>query len=127
MDEQAYIEKRTKKCRHFNGLMNKTCDAGITYEQAGICWHPGRPITCTDGSGLCGLASYYTPEEAKQRYDGLNSSLKQWGEDIKNDICPNHKIPITKRQVGRCVYASPCNCRLYQGTLAPRHHDTAAA
>ena len=127
MDEQAYIEKRTKKCRHFTGLKNKICQAGIDYEQAGIVWDAEKSIPCTDGSHDCSLVSYYTPEEAKQRFDELNSSLKQWGDDIKNNICPTHKIPITKRQIGRCVYATPCNCRLYEGMLASSHHDTAAA
>lgn len=33
-------------------------------------------------------------------------------------VCPHCKQPIEKReQVGRCVYARPCGCRLYQGKL----------
>ncbi len=37
------------------------------------------------------------------------------------DICPFCDMPFTdQRQVGRCVYAVPCNHRLYQGTVAEK-------
>lgn len=44
--------------------------------------------------------------------------IKAFMTNLKNDICPHCGTPITnKRQVGRCVYADPCGCRLYQGNL----------
>jgi hypothetical protein len=54
-----------------------------------------------------------TPEVAEQ--------LRVYLEKLAADICPFCDTPITdQRQVGRCVYALPCNCRLYQGTVAAR-------
>lgn len=38
-------------------------------------------------------------------------------ENLVNDICPVHKTKITKTQIGKCVYAVECGCRLYVGKL----------
>lgn len=36
----------------------------------------------------------------------------------KSDLCIHCQKPFTAlTQVGRCVYAAPCGCRQYQGTL----------
>jgi hypothetical protein len=39
----------------------------------------------------------------------------------KSDICIHCQKQVNKlEQVGRCVYASPCGCRQYQGTVPER-------
>lgn len=36
----------------------------------------------------------------------------------ETDICPNCDKAVTAlEQIGRCVYAEPCGCRLWQGTI----------
>lgn len=48
-------------------------------------------------------------------------ALNKYFAKLNADICPHCDTPFTdQRQVGRCVYAVPCNCRLYQGTVAEK-------
>ena len=47
--------------------------------------------------------------------------------DIERDICPICKATIQRQeQIGRCVYARPCNHRLYQGTIDDRYKPAAS-
>lgn len=36
---------------------------------------------------------------------------------INKGICPQCKQSMIREQVGPCVYAKPCNHRLYQGKI----------
>lgn len=73
---------------------------------------------CIDGRsngylcGFCGGSGQMSKYQAT-----LEKAADQLVAFIKEDMCPNHKIPITKKQVGKCVYAKECGCRLYQGKL----------
>jgi hypothetical protein len=124
---------KTTTCRHFNGLINKQCDLGIAYEsvaklsghedppmyrKAYPCIPHGLPLSDEVAASLCcAQASYPTKEEEDADTARVMEVLRLRMEDITNSICPDHKIPITKVQIGRCVYAEPCGCRLYQGRL----------
>ena len=55
-----------------------------------------------------------TPEEQAE----IAAVLRQWHEDIAAGRCWQCHQPITaKVQVGRCIYAEPCGCRMGQGRL----------
>jgi hypothetical protein len=43
--------------------------------------------------------------------------LQEFFKKIEDGICPECNREYTPKQVGRCVYASPCGHRLYQGTV----------
>lgn len=110
----------TEKCTHFNGLMNKTCKAGVTYDAVKRQGEPMRaslPCFIAGESVPCAERYFPTEEEAKAQEAESEAHIKAYFEDIHNGICPICKKPITKKQVGRCVYADPCGHRLYQGTL----------
>lgn len=113
------IQKRMQKCRHFTGTINETCKAGVNYKEMGYDFitlrETNQELPCMSGSHDCPLASFYTRQEAEQRMAEVENGLKQWQKDLAANICPTHKTPMVKRQVGRCVYAEPCGCRLYQG------------
>lgn len=48
--------------------------------------------------------------------DAVKQALREWSEKLTNWICPTCNSSIDKQvQSGRCVYASPCGCRLFQG------------
>jgi hypothetical protein len=48
----------------------------------------------------------------------LAVQLRKFFADLAANVCPHCGQAITrKRQNGRCVYADPCGCRLYQGKL----------
>ena len=115
-------------CRHYNSLMNDTCNAGVNYLSVK---HPTEPMGypcfknrgCTD---RCSLASFPTPEEIKQHNEEMDAILSEFLHKIADNICPHCNQHIQeKKQVGRCVYAWPCNHRLYQGTL-PKKQFTIA-
>ncbi len=108
-------------CKHYNGLHSKVCRADVSYESvkdpAGAILH----LPCFKDQGCterCEKASFRTPEEVAAEDERVSEALKKYLDNIKNNICPHCGTPIQeKKQVGRCVYAMPCNCRLYQGTL----------
>lgn len=67
---------------------------------------------------LCGLAAKEFLEKLEDENEGrIEKKLNEFIRDLENDICPAHKTKITKIQVGKCVYAKECGCRLYQGKI----------
>lgn len=128
-------------CKHFNGTRNTHCKAGVCYRDVttdpddinGVAFR----IPCIDWElyntlknkpwsnelqkanylrrGRCVLREAPTVEEVEQAETERNARFRETMDNIQNNICPTHKTPMTKRQVGRCVYAEPCGCRLYQG------------
>ncbi len=67
--------------------------------------------------GHCDKRQFPTAEEVDEFERQSEAKFRDHMEGIRNNRCPTHKIPITKVQVGKCVYANPCGCRLYQGTI----------
>lgn len=129
---QKRIERRLNTCIHHNGTINEKCDAGIVYTTVGetvdlgrdgmpfvaACYRnyewAGHRIEC---NFTCEKQEFPTLEEVEKDIAETDAALAIHLEQIANDICPTHNIAITKRQVGKCVYAEPCGCRLYQGRL----------
>ena len=56
-------------------------------------------------------------EEEEEEERALEDYLASLWRKIDARVCPTHNQPMTLEQVGRCVYAAPCGCRLYQGRL----------
>ena len=108
-------------CKHFNGIQHDACRVGIKYKDVEVPDSRPRQLPCFKDQGCterCVQAVFRTPEEVAEKEEESKQALKKFLDNLKNDICPHCHTPIQeKRQVGRCVYASPCNCRLYQGTL----------
>jgi hypothetical protein len=47
--------------------------------------------------------------------------LKQTLGLAEDGLCPHCKEPMVKqKQIGRCVFADPCGCRLYQGKVSKK-------
>jgi hypothetical protein len=114
-------------CRHYNGMgMGKTCEAGveyaplydIEYTQTG----KGLGLPCTEPSlkGRCLKHEVWTPEEIAADKKALDDFLQGF-EDLNSrkteECCHCHRAVDRMKQVGRCVYAEPCGCRLWQGTI----------
>lgn len=115
------MKKFMEWCRHYNGLMNDTCKAGVAYKD--VKDPADRPLgyPCFKDKGcthLCDKVSFLTPEEAAIEEEKVSEALRKYLENIANDICPHCNTPIKeKKQIGRCVYGYPCGHRLYQGSL----------
>lgn len=61
---EKIIQQVMKKCVHFTGVMNKCCDAGVTYSEvrAGPMMFP-----CLQTGGECSKAKFLSREEAEKQ------------------------------------------------------------
>lgn len=112
-------------CRHYSGMMNKACDVGVEYDSIKDtsvipyrwhCIHADTAITCP-------LREEYTAEEIteqkREAAEFLTGLVAFW--DDEGDECPQCGEKVeSAEQIGRCVYARPCGCRVGQGELPER-------
>ncbi len=110
-------------CKHYRAMSeHDTCEIGIEYKTVRDTNHKALFPCWEQGPTTCASAVYPTPEETAAHLAEIGVRLRQFQTDLDNDICPHCKTPIVQwNQVGRCVYAAPCHCRLYQGTVPARH------
>lgn len=130
-DRERSIKDLMNTYKHFTGTMEEVCRAGVNYEDvkdrhpdrtdlapayrfALPCFERHREYDCRT---VCDKRDLPTLEEATQLADERESRITEFLHNLANNICPTHKRPITKTQVGRCVYAKECGCRLYQGRI----------
>lgn len=130
-------------CKFYNGtLLNTHCKAGVCYrdvtpdpdDTTGIAYRMpcidlgmyqklhGRGLGMNevqkanyDRRGHCDKREAPTIQEVEEHEAVRLARFHEHMSNIQNGICPTHKVAMTKKQVGRCVYADPCGCRLYQG------------
>jgi hypothetical protein len=124
MFDKSLKEQMLDKCRHFTGIHNGECRVGIDYmtmrqlpEDGGMAQWPCHHKNL---GGLCNRFDGYTEEEAQAREDGHRKNMKALNDlsTRKSNTCFQCGEEITAmRQVGRCVYAAPCECRLWQGSI----------
>ena len=109
--------KEVDTCRHLIHAMHKRCKKGVDCKRFN--WRD-MPCFYSNTIQVCESREPFTPEEKKQveaetiAINDMFTSLQA----RRSDICPHCKGKIkSMSQVGRCVYASPCQCRLWQGKL----------
>ncbi len=116
------VQEEMDRCRHFNGVQNDICEAGINFRalvgEPFYGWVKRLPCLKEYGSGInCGVSSFPSRTDAeaalKKRDEATVAFLKKVFEDR---ICPGCDQPYEGKQVGRCVYCERCGYRLYQGT-----------
>lgn len=119
-EEHILHEKKwlSGRCIYFNGLHQGRCKQGVSYWPRGPqpCFaDPPSPHTCALREFLEGEA---LERAAKARYEDIKQTLDLLEERARAGRCLDCGEPITKRrQVGRCIYASPCGHRQGQGRL----------
>ena len=115
-----------QRCRHFTGLFQATCQAGVAY------W-PEGPQPCLGaydtGKHVCPHREFPTPAEAQilatAQQAARAEAVQQMQARMTAKQCLHCGHPYdTLRQVGHCVYASPCGHRQYHGQLAQQRRDT---
>jgi hypothetical protein len=120
-------EQEATWCIHFSGLMDKTCRLGIAYDDVkgegkGIERFPCLKETPADPTrtDLCVGVEYLTEEQAKAKAEETERRIAAMLKKAADGICTTCDRPVEReRQVGRCVYASPCGHRLFQGRARP--------
>ena len=77
---EAYIIRKMASCRHFTGVGNETCDAGVRYEEA----HPtGTLLPCipfdsaVTPQAICALKSCWSREEAEDNHRKMEERSAQ--------------------------------------------------
>ncbi len=122
MYDQPYWQQLMNTCVHFNGTINDRCEAGIRYHDVCDrdrtlrdrypCWQDSK---CTL---QCDRRQFMTETEAKAKDEEAMQEVRQFFEKLEQNICPHCGATIqVRQQVGPCVYAQPCGCRLYQGRV----------
>lgn len=79
-----------KRCRHYNGIHNNTCEVGIVYpKERGCCW----------GKGVCQKYNPLTATEfeAKQRED--EKADKHFEDCLRRKISTCCEAPLDESQV----------------------------
>lgn len=109
-------------CKHYRAAADHdACAAGIRYITVRGESVDGTTLPCFDnGQHLdCALRQMPTPDEIEAERREIAKAITAWAENLMAGICPHCGSAIEqKEQVGRCVYARPCGCRLYQGQLS---------
>ena len=111
-------------CRHFNGIGHDVCEMGVAYDDvrdtntggmyAWPCLLPKRTEI------VCPHFAQYSDDEIRAQVAAIRASHEAFAQSLEANKCPECGAAIVKKeQVGRCVYARPCNHRLYQGKVSP--------
>jgi len=116
-------ERRLVRCRHFTGIQNKTCAAGVLYRSKRDVSRPGMatwPCVDRDCPTTCDQYSAPTAEEVAAEEVEIGAAVREVEERMAAGLCVYCGAPIAKAiQVGRCVYAEPCGHRQGQWTVSP--------
>jgi hypothetical protein len=115
-DFEHSVKQKMDRCIHYRAMSEHlTCEVGIVYKDQAPGW---LHHACHGGADSpCAVGQYKTREDAEADTYALDEYLAGRFEQLNNNICPTHNIPITKQQVGCCVYAKECGCRLYHGKI----------
>jgi hypothetical protein len=112
-----------KRCRHFTGMINHTCDKGYVYRDVrdDTKKFPDN-FPCNGAVVTLPCADYEarTPEEISELHQQIASRLADMFkfDTRETEDCPHCGNHVTElNQVGRCVYARPCGCRVWQGGI----------
>lgn len=112
-------------CKHYpsGGLADNThCKQGVEMQSTrDTSIVPHRfPCFTAEAEHLCVKYEGPTAEEIAEDRRQAAETLKQMLGLMSGtaDVCPHCGAHIDHmEQVGACVYARPCNCRQYQGTV----------
>jgi hypothetical protein len=121
MEERlSYREQLAGRCKHFNGVQNDACEAGVRYVDV----RPkGAKLPCRvhkRGEELppCERRCFPTEAEVDAEIAEADAELAAWKAKVGAGICPECSGQLEPlRQNGRCTYGA-CGHRLGQGTPA---------
>lgn len=106
-------------CRHYRGLFDHNeCSIGVNYDAVKM--NGSYPCIAPQARGNCSQFESYTEGEIAEDESKIELYIKRLNslQNGKTDICPQCGERISSmRKIVRCVYAQPCNCRLWQGEV----------
>lgn len=114
-DHKTINEQIANWCKHFNGVLNDSCQAGIAYKDV----RAGGKLPCLKDEGIsdtCPQAVFPTEQEVDEQAAHAMQLAAEFLDRLQNGFCPHCGVKIeAERQIGCCVYALPCWHRLGQG------------
>ena len=117
VEQLAAEERRT--CRHFNGIQNTACRAGVVYTELGEQergWAIRLPCLIAPNREIgpaCGLRRFPTEAEALASATADLDALDAHVAKLNRGECPRCQSN-ERRQAGRCAYCARCGTRLGQ-------------
>ncbi len=112
-------------CKHFTGIQNDACEAGVRYDSFKTGELPYQPLMDGQYHGHCQLLELRTIEEIDEQERAGIAAAQKFIKALADNLCPECGEKVTsKRQVGRCVYGDPCGHRQYQGKLNPSESNS---
>ena len=113
------------KCVYFNGLQREYCKRGVRYHDVRDTSTSPVSVPCltrlNEAGATCDLAKFPSDEQLDEMVAEIDTELEEFNAKVQAGICHVCDTPITSEtQVGRCVYAAPCGCRLWQGKARTR-------
>lgn len=107
-------------CRHYRAMVtNEACEIGIAYTSVNggggrfPCLHP-------DSRHLCASFAPFSEDEIAADEAEIMKFVRAMNDldSRKSETCTQCGGHVeSMEQVGRCVYARPCGCRLWQGVI----------
>jgi len=109
-------------CKHYNGVaLNKTCKIGVLYQDVFVSENERRDYPCTNRNiDTCPGRLHLTEEEWAAHEKAVSDAVNKFLDfkARKTDVCFHCGRQVKRlRKVGRCVYAEPCGCRMWQGGI----------
>jgi hypothetical protein len=106
-------------CKHFpaGGVSNPTCDAGVNFKDV----REGGKLPCLISHSCCDRCSKFetrSEADAEEYAQQSEARLQEFFDRLASNKCPHCGVEVEEKiQIGPCVYAKPCNHRMYQGKV----------
>ena len=120
--EDLFVTKFTGTCKHFD--RGPVCLKGIQYDSVrdlNLVLGLRLPCNCRNQGDRCDFFEGYSVTESKKMYSDYKHQNDHhnalWVRESTTCICGYADVKL--EQVGLCVYARPCGCRIGQGELHP--------
>lgn len=112
-----------RNCKHFNGIMNKVCLAGVLYESVRNekgSLSDRNVYPCFEGTDceiVCLKREWMTQEDVEEREKDIANHVQKMVENSRNGGCMICGEQVEYMiQVHQAMYAHPCNHRMGVGS-----------
>lgn len=115
------LQQAMQTCRHFNGVQNDACQAGVVYDEVQPAGHhlPCLPHLVAKSKskrpmGICDKCTFPTEEEARADLAEIDRAVTEALSHLAAGRCHHCKQDAGREVVGRCAYCKGCGQRIGQ-------------
>jgi hypothetical protein len=121
-DREDQVSREMQRCRHFNGIQHKCCEAGVNYMSVrdtsgkGLAKFPCLTLKDGHATTTCSKRDLPSRQDAEAIVDQREASIAAFLKKSCLGICGTCDSESTDwRQHGDCIYSVPCGHRVGQG------------